>query len=602
MKDLLSGTLLNREVLHNLQEEVVGGLRHAICNSRNAHRGIFIWRLSTHSAKGIDGRVCLNKPHICKTAQRSEEGRKICRAVIEMLKNITDALGTDLRPFVFCCKIGAKILVVPTEDETYLAICRSPDFHKNHVEDSARLCHVKFSDMRDGWYKLRQFGPQFIKDVLQALQPYGVEITDDLKESLESLGNSYGAYGFDIVIYNTLREIWKRNGKDSIGTEIRYASRPQKRTIVRVIFQDITSFEKAPSIPIVGLLTEKNQNDFKKDLHSSLIKNLTQEVMKTWIQESEPVKIVESWPKKEGKYPSENGQWEANGNFFFPKNIDDNVKNKWIKENEPWIKTGLHCGSDTICDLLITYLYENDFENFQKKLKEQIDEFSSLHETPSGKRETWYRLVFRDLDYVICADTEFAKNGKETIERLLKFIKPYARIELPLDFREEPKLRSSLIHDMLNNGDEYRRIIGKKIIKYKLKIFHYSRDTVRDCLASYPETTLKDLLIATKNKDISIKDEIGRNAWAEVLDFCDNYESKELSEKIRERLYELTANRAQWFLLGIRADLSGLFWKVITFGIVLSYPIINNIRRKAYEKHLRKLFKFHTQSVEKLHF
>jgi len=144
------------------------------------------------------------------------------------------------------------------------------------------------------------------------------------------------------------------------------------------------------------------------------------------------------------------------------------------------------------------------------------------------------------------------------------------------------------MHDLLSSGDEYLSRIERKLIPDKLRIHEYKQSVVRECLASYPLTTVKSLLLYTKFQDIHLSEDPGRSAWKETLQFCDRNLESELTERVKARVYELTTSRAERFFLDIRSDLSGLFWKALTYGVVMSHPIIGNTRRREYEKFLEK--------------
>ena len=132
-------------------------------------------------------------------------------------------------------------------------------------------------------------------------------------------------------------------------------------------------------------------------------------------------------------------------------------------------------------------------------------------------------------------------------------------------------------------------MIRQTVLPFKLQRRKYERSVVREFLESQPQSTIRALLLATKNRLISLEDEAGCNAWDEVIHYCSGDEKlKKLLGRLEERLYELSASETRQFILGVTADLAGISCKAITFGMAFSYPIINHIRRREYERYIRK--------------
>jgi len=114
---------------------------------------------------------------------------------------------------------------------------------------------------------------------------------------------------------------------------------------------------------------------------------------------------------------------------------------------------------------------------------------------------------------------------------------------------------------------------------------------MRYLLEKNEKKTLNALLQATENFIISPCNTDMNTMWKETLEYCQKNMSWEISAIMEERPYEFTSSPLQQDLLSIFADLSAAIAKGLTFGMAPAVSVVSYIRRRVYDKHIRKLFK-----------
>lgn len=132
-------------------------------------------------------------------------------------------------------------------------------------------------------------------------------------------------------------------------------------------------------------------------------------------------------------------------------------------------------------------------------------------------------------------------------------------------------------NESINNIIQETKESGpKKIIDY-LKI-----DT---------DSTIKNLLCATKNKEISLDKESGKNLWKEVFVYLENLKSlktTEIKENLEKRLYRLYAPEYKQADDEIKVEFLAELYRVITLGIVHSSVTARDLYKSCYHKYITK--------------
>lgn len=491
-----------------------------LLGQKTSVKGIFVEKLS-RLADGKEGKS-LNLSELCRMTWDSDGGQKVCCEVAKRLQRVIVRLKGKPYPFVFCCQMGAKVSVIPRgptwKEDIYLVPCRSPIPHRRHLKRTAQICQKNPDEVEELWRKLPQFGPKFVERAIESIErEQNVRIPEGIGETIRRTAKAYGLYEFDVVIYDTLRDILEKEEKHQGIVNIKFAarSRAKEAQIVRIVTDIIGAKDTQDEIPIVGLAAEENYSGrHEESLQSSRISELGRALLSDYV-----ARFPEPHPQTE----EEAGKWIAQTTIYLKNKLDE--KDKWLKNVKEKIRLGLDCGSGTVCERLLrelakaelvkTKLTKGDLSQFKDKLIKYADRLQGSLET--DKRERVYVRTLVDLKEAL-ESIDLDKNRKRTthvIKELMKFLEPYPLTVSVLESRTGVNL---LAGDLLSGNDDYRI-------------------------------------------------------------------------NIQERVYESNTSELRHGLLSTYVDLVAVVCKALTFGIAPSYPIIEHLRVKRYQKYSTKLYK-----------
>jgi len=414
----------------------------------------------------------LELPELCRMAWDSP-GQEVCRGVAQELERVISELTGEPYPFVFCCQIGGKVLVIPEgptwNDNVYLLPCRSPIVHKKHLERSARLCRRKPIEVEELWWKLPQFGPKFAERAIANIKRKpGVKIVEGVEQSIRAIAAAYRLYEFDVVVYDILRDISKKESRNQGIINIRFVARSSTEgiQIVRIITDTIGGNDWQTGIPIIGLVAEKEYSmSHEKGLRSPRADELTNKLLS---------KHIAIFPEPHLLREEEAGKWIAETVIYLKDKL--NKQDKWLKDMSKLIRLGLDCGCGTVCERLLRELAEANLPQFKKNLFKYADRLQkSLGE---DERERVYVRIFTDLKEALKSidlkNIESTERTKHVLEELLKFLEPYPLNVRVLNTREDVNPRDLLPKDLLNGGRNYPAIMEEQLFESNTSLLKQS--------------------------------------------------------------------------------------------------------------------------------
>jgi hypothetical protein len=537
---------------------------------------------------------CISKlPDLCQEVQALPGGKEICRAAAKCVGTIIEQCLEFPLIFIFCCKQVLKVLVIAlSKDVVYCAISRSPLPDEGHLEDFARFLGKTFTYIENLWYPVPPFGTEFVKAVILKLEKkMRVIISDDAKQHMERIAQAYekfgDQFGFDVIVYNVLHRTKFGNGDNNGILKIDVASKNEGGVVVRVIAKYIGSNPpefKLP-LPIVGLVFESNDFPSLKDCLQSPMVELFGRA------------LLQEWSKQKPRHSFErsgNSTWQANVKLY----LDKSPKTKLIKDTERITDFGLNMGGNTSRAFLLQELKTRG----PRRFKDRLLYFSKPRVLPTakGKRKILWLQVLEDFSYVLNSmDTQDALNVLETrhqvIDKLLALPDRYLQLTPAPTAPTDQERWNLLREDLLTNSSNYGYIMNEKLIPFGLRGYRYERGQrfdlpkfVLEYLKSYPEATANALVDIFGLERIKRADESAIEAWQVFFRSCEEQGYTTLIDHTEEILYSNTMSNRQKFLRDFYAVFLGMFFMGITVGIVPWYRIANNVKRRAYQKYLRR--------------
>lgn len=260
----------------------------------------------------------------------------------------------------------------------------------------------------------------------------------------------------------------------------------------------------------------------------------------------------------------------------------------WLDIAEDIIRAGLDSASGATCASFLHVLSEGSIESFKALLRPHLD--PQLHQDLSGNRNTLYSRVFADLATALDhlnLDNELSQvRCRSVISEILKTIEPYQRTPLDKDITTNQDCTELLERDLRTGQLEYNEVLKKGvIIPLKLRSEGYAKNTVKECLESSTEATVKSLLEAMRKGDIALDSNPGEEAWKATFEFCNARDLEDVTVEVERCLYEFITPRSTQIMLSLWVD----FWGVLIEMVTGIYDAGPKMRQKTYHRYIRRL-------------
>jgi hypothetical protein len=469
------------------------------------------------------------------------------------------------------------MLCFTTNKGLYIACCRSPLLDEGHLQLVSKELGIEFSELKRFWKKLRPFGVDFVDEVLRSL-PEGVTVSADVEEPMKLLGRFYKAYAFDVIMFNILRRMTPsgKGGTTDLKIELLIESGPL--VIGRTIVGRLGSRE-LPAVPVVGFLVERDVLDIKGMLDSSTVRVY-------WKAAEEVLLDLEGNGKGRGAKLPEQAEFadhEWCGRVF----CSSSLKKEYVHQ----LRAGFRTGTGTAPVDLVRQLGDDvkEWENFKDMLQELSD--ANGHNVEDAQMWTLWCRVFSDLlEVANRLPGRPPSRIESTRKSLVKFLLDLHREYLPLDpapatdgFPEV--LRDELFRDLVGGERSYLSRLEEEFIPSSLRMEKYDPDVVVLCLQRDWHRTMKTMLGATEQQEISVREDPGWVAWQTVINWHKGLPSgKRQLDWIYERLYELDAPGLKRGLLDFYSNALGVLASAATVGYAPAVPMIQWFQQRAHRK------------------
>ncbi len=478
----------------------------------------------------------LELPYFCRNAHKSKDGCHICFEVANSVKTVTDKLSDQLFCFVFCCILGAKILVVKIAKDVYLAFCRSPIKHLSHLKKAALLSQRNVHEVEKNWEKLPEFNLGFIESVIEKMKQMGVAISAEIEHSMRELGRAYGLFEFDIVVYNTLETISRQNSHHRGIITISFASKPKGEPIVRIVRDQVGPDAKRGEILIVGLVVKLPSSGKLKDcLKLSIVKKVTEALLP---QNGRP----DYWFPASG-----DGKWDAKVDIYIEKR--SYWEPSWRKYVQEQTIAGLDVGAGTAYTRLLQELPKSNVDRFKQVVCKRAD--PQLHEVTVRGRKTLRSQALEDLRNAMGIEgtsAEWIKEWdvrKQRIENLLRFVELYPFLTIAPPEQARIDRVNLLLRDFGSGSSKYINVIKTALEREEVrqlnstfKDFQRELSAFRRMLPTLMRTCPGEF-VAVLNGDVVDRD---KDEFELAERICNNYTNQfVLIREVKEEILDTVA-------------------------------------------------------------
>jgi len=492
------------------------------------------------------GRTLTNLPDFCRMARQTSRGSVECAAAHGGIACAIEAMaqeGDAYTPFVSCCCLGAKVLIVPANGGLFLCYCRSKVVDHKHLLHVAQELGVSPDTFGNAWEKLPPFGPLLVDTVLDRLElETNTRIPPRVKASVSNLGRAYGMYEFDSVVYDAFRRIISVEGPRQSGVcQIAFLSKPNGIPVLRVLMNRVGDSGRVPYLPVVGLGIEMPQaGTLKECLDSPLLRTLLDRLLPHGQR-----RFCLEFPARMSEI------WEAHVRLF----LNSGVCPLWEQHFKEGVTAILDSGAGTVFDRLLSKIDADDVLGFRVLLNQHANPW--VHRDLRTEGETLFTLVFRDLaqctDSMALNTEDGRASTRRMIESLAEVLSPYPRQVVDDQTKSQEHRIELLKRDLLTWGTEYVDYVRKNLVlSIALRVRRYDSRVIREALALDPDLALKYFLQAADTTDLDPDTEMGRDAWQTVVEFCEEQDRCEMLTLVEDKLFEIsTSSRGHKFVLHV---------------------------------------------------
>ena len=539
-------------------------------------------------------------PRLCRIVHGTTDGRRRCK---EVRQHLSDWVVELRKAFVFCCYAGLKTLVQPLNEgkDAYLFFCRSPLCHESHLNETARLVGQRFATIVEAWRELDEFGEEFTERVTHYLaQNDGPHVSGEDRQRIANLGKSYRNYALDILLYDVLRHLSSDRSLPRGTIGINLGSRENdKEPILRIFLSHAgtTDQDRNVGVPIVGLVLQTGEEkSLSGCLNTKKVARLTQKLLGCPVNCSPAREFSGEWRETEAS------GWAAKVVFYTEQQVANTTPfDDFGKHIETTIDSGMYTTAARLLHVL-----EQTAEPIRR------DEFLTLisdnmwqlpHQTSAGQEDTVFALVFDDIGKCLSKDDWCPGKTEKVLRRIICRIADYHHMALVFRPPAEKERLKSLHRDLQSGGDEYICMLEEIFLPLDLEREKYSEAVVRECLARNSGLTVKAMLTAAyihQNWEtlggkwgvqwgIDLKAGNGWQVWKPVFDYYRNHEghanNKEL-RRITKYLFDIAVPDRERSRIRFRAEVLAAIGKVLSFGVLPSYHVIDAVYDWAYKHYV----------------
>jgi len=404
-------------------------------------------------------------PPLCAAIYRKD---KTCRCH-KVYKFVSDIVRHQRKafPFAFCCWAGAKVLAIPHEKETYLLFCRSPFLHESPLRKIVEDYKLDIEYVKELSDLLPRFGLQVVKLGLQLLaEQKKVEISGNVRSSLIRLAKAYGQYEFDMVIYDSMQAIPRYDDQEQVVV-IRFVSKPRKKPVVRIVFNESGSNGEDWGIPIIGMAVEaKQKSKLAESLRAEAVEDVGN-VIETALT-SRKLKLIGKIGDSQNEIGK--GAWALEGGIYANNGQRTGEHTETVKQ---LVVRSVEVGSGTFYTSLISAL-DGELEIFLKRLSTYVERLKDTFGTKDiqdkqGQDQNLHCRALADIEAAL-ADLlqkriQAPNTVKQVLKDLLNILKDYP-LWLPAPMGQKAEERRDCIYrDMLKNRCNYLNSL-----KYEIEV------------------------------------------------------------------------------------------------------------------------------------
>ncbi|MBN2593763.1 MAG: hypothetical protein JXA81_09670 [Sedimentisphaerales bacterium] len=533
---------------------------------------------------------CSGRFQLCREVLATKEGKANCEQALKHVKLLVE--NCDGTPFVFCCCWALKTLVVPTDDgDAYLCAARSPVPDYKHLAYVADLLQKRVEYVKANlWDPVKPFGLDFVEDVIWELgrkEEFAESESFNKKQDvMRTLGFAYenrfplDVPAFDVVIYNVLEDSKLENNGFNGILRIDVATSISEgvciaRVVIKTIGKDLPKF----SMPIIGLAFRDVYQSPRDCLNSGLLRRLGDVVLKS----------LPDYPQRCQPFAL-NGHktWDADVSIY----LNSRLTTLLHEDSKRASKVGLDIGNNTV-NLSLLKNFREQTEGI-KFLRDSLERYARPKVLSMVNEEhlILWSLIVRDfqsaLNSIPPQSEHMALWGAwHAAKKIMDFPQRFSPlVPAVVELREEDRI-DLLVEDFWEGGSRYKNAIADGFIGRTLTDSKWNEDLLAYYLRSYPTETAEAIVKSVKKEDREHGGPLARQAMNSFFRYCEQKHSS-LVEYVEERLYRMTASNIRQIIEDAYAEIAGVFWKSISFGTILGYPIISNIRKRRYHKHRRR--------------
>jgi len=384
----------------------------------------------------------------------------------------------------------------------------------------------------------------------------------------------------DVAGYSGLRAIpVKKCGCNGI-LKIVVASKSNKSPIVRVIIRKIQADSSEFSIPVIGLVFDKN-----------IFKSLEDCLEWTLVHSLDPV-ILKEWAKHKPHTFRESGDgdvWKADFKFY----LDGDPGDKWLKEAKRPVMVAFHIGGGTATKFLIGILQSSGQEDFMRWARSFSDR--EILPLAAGKHPILFGGVLEDfIGALELMNPEDARIALLTRSRVLgdlfAFAESYPLVKPAVQVRHEKERQRLLVKHLLDGEPTYTNMIERDLIRQDLRDSNYDRHKLKKYVRDNPEMATDVLIEETEDREsgIGLGTNKSKEVWHDFFTICDQLGLKKVLDRAAEWLYAITRSRRRRELDEIYADSVGMACMSGTLGVLLWDDVSNRVKRRIYRKYIKR--------------
>ena len=522
-------------------------------------------------------------PPFCVEVRKSERGRRGCLAVADLVERLYEKVAV---PFVFCCQWGAKGLVVPGEGGPYLACCRSPLTDFWNLGIIAKKLGRPFPEFQKLWQQLPVFGPEFVERVLAELLRKGVVLQD--ASGARCLGEAYGLYEVDAVMYETLYRMPAAGGNGVRALKVDFVASPKGRLVARVITHRLDECWGDSVTPIIGLVIEGESLDLGAPWNSKKAVARNQALTDALFH----AELQQGWQLHSIYEGTGNHMWYGRISALCPR--DAGVQDKYADPIRRRLVAALHLAGRTGRSRLLSELGENGQFKWEA-FKQALLDFAGLRihsGEPDGRPSMWCHAL-EDLALAVVplsAGTVAARLDvvRSAVERILSGVEQFpilAPVPRPLEQMPPERRRELMRQDILTGSAKYSVIMSRVRVPSTLEDRAYDMGVVRQCMEENPRETTAAVVEALAGGKIRFHEQRGRAACREVIDWHRRYAPPEEMDSVIESFYKAGSDIHQ-DVLDLWSHAVGCFCAACTLGYVPALPIIRSIQRRVQHRYV----------------